>query len=423
MELNAFRNNKSHIGVCRAESITVTMTISLPAPPPNSPVNLPANPVLSTAPISAELPAIIQNEPTSTPPRAAGSSAATRLRKLWQPSLADLLVARGLPRPGAAAQWSDADQRAIRTALTQLDTLTPGRGIGAELAHNAGHDLLKSAVVCGDAQAFYAVCTLLRQRVISANTVDGNDDTLLHAIARNGVLPSDAASQPDAASITLTDRIDQLVQLGADTNLRNAQNAWPLTLAWQRNTPQGDEVAQALRAAGFDPLHKDSQGWSMIDKAAASGDVSSLRGWVASGGSPDVRSARRNETLLMLAAAANQTDSIEQLIESGADIHAVDKLGLMAIHLAVNRRAEEALDILLQHGADPLGRSRDGSTPYAVSPLSSAARYAAMTGDDNLLQKLLAKGADPDYRALESTPSARELFALNSDGREFPRGW
>ena len=336
------------------------------------------------------------------------------MRQLWQPTVANLLVSRGLPRPGSLTRRSKAEDHAIRAAIACLDTLKSEQGANINLTYIAGHDLLKVAVVCGDKPSFDAVCTLIKHRVICVDRADGNDDTLLHSLARHGELPHDAANSLPDTSISLTDRVNALMQLDASADVLNAQREWSLTLAWQRASVEGEEVATALFAAGAEPLKIDTHGFNQIHKACASGDLASLQGRLRSGGAPDLRCKRRNETLMMLAACKNQTAVIDLLVDSGADLHAIDNLGLTALHQAVNTESREVVALLLERGADPNGMPRDGSTPFQTTPLMSAARYAGLPGDDGMLQTFIAQRADLDFRLSDTTPSARELFAQHS---------
>ena len=414
------------------------MTISIPSTPTTSPIHRPAVAGVSDATVFERSNATVSEgrdatvfersdaataagssaAPASQSPvaRTAASSAAVRVRQLWQPTIADLLVSRGLPRPGSLTRRSEAEDDAIRAAVACLDTLKPEQGGDTNLTYIAGHDLLKVAVVCGDAPSFDAVCTLIKHRVICVDRADGNEDTLLHSLARHGELPHGAANSLPDTTISLTDRVSALMQLGANTDVLNVQREWPLTLAWQRASVEGEEVATALLTAGADPLKEDTRGFNQIHKACASGDLASLQGWLRSGGAPDLRCRRRNETLIMLAACKNQTAVVDVLVDSGADLHAVDNLGLTALHQAVNTESREVVALLLKRGADPNGTPRDGSTPFQTTPLMSAARYAGLTGDDRILQTFIAHGADLDFRLSDTTPSARELFAQHSVG-------
>jgi hypothetical protein len=76
---------------------------------------------------------------------------------------------------------------------------------------------------------------------------------------------------------------------------------------------------------------------------------------------------------------------------------------------------------LLEHGADPLGRSEDDRVPFQTSPLAYAARHAALVGEDQMLHRLLAAGGDPDWR-LGRHRTAREVFDYAARGRPWPGG-
>jgi len=88
---------------------------------------------------------------------------------------------------------------------------------------------------------------------------------------------------------------------------------------------------------------------------------------------------------LIVAARANDVDSVRALIEQGADVNAAAPDGSTALLEAAGRRDFEIVRLLLDAGADPAPVNR-----YGMSALHIAARGA----DARIVEALLAAGAD-----------------------------
>jgi ankyrin repeat protein len=336
-----------------------------------------------------------------------------RLSQLFNPSLLDLLRTYGFAANAAASKFSASDAREIVASLAQLGAPTHDSA--------ATWSLLHAACVCGDAKSFHAVLSLIRQRIVEPNQAGPDGDTLLHSVARCGVERDSHTDFLAQVPISLKQRIHDLVESGANPALPNSQGALVLQLALERESVDGRQIVDVLLKVGVDPAQHNAQGWSMLDRAAAEGDLPVLRGLIAVGVNPDLRSARRLETPTMLAAAVNQASSIDVLIQLGATVNAIDAVGLTALHIAVNTESIESIKMLLKHGADLHGRPENGSVPFGPSPLASSARHAAVTGDDSMLQLMLEAGADPDLVFSENGMSARDTFAYYSGGRDWPQ--
>ena len=87
----------------------------------------------------------------------------------------------------------------------------------------------------------------------------------------------------------------------------------------------------------------------------------------------------------MLAALADQRGALYVLVTRGADVNAtVAESGNTALMLAANRGRLEAVRMLLQAGADPNLKAKDGWT---------ALQAAEMIGDDEIVELLRDAGA------------------------------
>jgi ankyrin repeat protein len=76
---------------------------------------------------------------------------------------------------------------------------------------------------------------------------------------------------------------------------------------------------------------------------------------------------------------------VKILLAQGADVHAKDKYGYTAIHLAADITNTEIMELLLAHGANVNAKSKDGTTPV---------HRAANNFNADTMELLLAHGAD-----------------------------
>ena len=75
-----------------------------------------------------------------------------------------------------------------------------------------------------------------------------------------------------------------------------------------------------------------------------SGDIGAIEAYIRSGG--DVNALQRgNETLLMIAAEADQHESASLLIDNGADVRASDNRGRTALMYAASAGSDPIVDL------------------------------------------------------------------------------
>ena len=96
-------------------------------------------------------------------------------------------------------------------------------------------------------------------------------------------------------------------------------------------------------------------------------------------------------TPLANAAIAGNLPVINWLLESGADANSQDRNGFTALHFAVQEKHIEAIEKLLDHGADLAL-----ADAYGNAPLWRAVFDAR--GDFEIVRMLLKHGADPDAK-------------------------
>ncbi|KAA0173052.1 hypothetical protein FNF27_05402 [Cafeteria roenbergensis] len=117
------------------------------------------------------------------------------------------------------------------------------------------------------------------------------------------------------------------------------------------------------------------------------------------------RPARENDgaTALVWAASEGHTDTVELLLDCGADPEAKDRYGATALVRAAWRGHTDTVELLLDCGADPEAKDRYGRT---------APVWAASEGHTDTVELLLDRGAD-----LEATNNTgKNALALCTSG-------
>jgi cytohesin len=146
----------------------------------------------------------------------------------------------------------------------------------------------------------------------------------------------------------------------------------------------------------------------------------------------------------MWAAAEGHSDTVQLLVERGADVKAVSKSGFNALLFAASKGDAKSVQGLLKAGADPNYTLRDGMTPLLVATafegdLAAAAlldaganpkvadktgatplHTAAQLGGLDLVKKLIAKGADVNARTKRTPPPRRASFRFAPAGEQTP---
>ena len=217
----------------------------------------------------------------------------------------------------------------------------------------------------------------------------------LHVCVAGSALASQLIA--DAASRGDLDDIVSLIAAGEDVNF--AQPDGTTALIWAAY--QGDvEMLTALLGAGADPDAANEFGVTALMQAASHGDAPIISALIDA----DVNLAITSETgttPLMAAARAGSVESVELLLEHGADPNAVESLQHQtALMWAVAEKHLDVTGALLEAGADPNMRARettlDKRSPRTDFPSGgfTALMWAAREADEPMTQLLLDGGAD-----------------------------
>ncbi|CAM0883004.1 unnamed protein product [Alopecurus aequalis] len=316
------------------------------------------------------------------------------------------------PQPHAPQSFprSRGDRFLVLSSLsaTHLDSATsiPGNASAGAIRLRVffgGPYLLRLAADAGDAAAVRLI--LRRQPHLvpvlepEAAVPDADHWAPLHAAAARGDcgevrrLGPEALAARDkdgrtalhvAAAAGEAEAVAELVEMGADAASADARGKTPLDVA---------------REKGYKEVVDILQRWELVMTAARRGDIQNLEFLVSK------RTGLRGRdqyglTALHMAAIKGHCDAIALLAGCGCmDIESEDVEGHRPLHLAVQGGCADAVDLLLDMGADVHARTKRDATPLQM---------AETMGYDDISQLLRSKGAD------ESVAAAAQLCIASS---------
>ena len=181
-----------------------------------------------------------------------------------------------------------------------------------------------------------------------------------------------------------TEVVQLLVLRGADTDPLDRFKCAPLYLAvLYGHVP----AALALMAAG---ASVDLQSRMSVVHAAVRGrHMEIVMAAIERGADLNAHDSKFQETALHAATNLSERESIDVLVEAGANIEARDRYRCTPLHNAAGRLSREPVVALLEHGADANAQDEDQDTP-----LHWAAAKAGMQGAAEVVDSLLRSGAD-----------------------------
>jgi uncharacterized protein len=161
-------------------------------------------------------------------------------------------------------------------------------------------------------------------------------------------------------------------------------------------------IQEGLKA-GFDPNYKDRQGNSLLIHAAA--NVSDAAGLALLNGGADPKLKNRSgDDALNYAAIKGSLPMVKALVAKGVPV--TRPQGWQPLTYAVVGKQLAIFNYLMDQGADP-----NGNNPTQVSALM----YAAQQGQEDMVDRLLAAGADPTWTKGGESAVDWALKAQNTD--------
>ena len=280
---------------------------------------------------------------------------------------ADAALVRALLEDGAAADAGAADgTTALHWASNRDDAET------AELLIHAGADV--NAATDLGVTPLWLACENGSAAMVRRLLRAGADPNRALLAGETSMMVAARAGDPEI--------IELLATAGADVNARAARGQ--TALMWAASRQRAGAVA-ALLEHGAD-VHARSDVWSQLMAVPPHARPENSRE-IPHGGN----------TALMFAARAGAVASAELLVAAGADVDAADAWGISALALAAHAGNRDVAEFLLAAGADA------NAAEAGFAPLHAA----VMHRDERLVAALLERGADPDPRVGNWTPTRR----------------
>ena len=307
--------------------------------------------------------------------------------------LTGLLMAANGYGPGLVEAAKKGDREGLRALVQKNVDVNAAEGDGATALHWASYrDDVESAALLIRAGAKVNAANDLGATPLWNACLNGSEAMvrLLLNVGANpnaklllGETPLMAAARSGYAAI-----VELLIAKDADVNARGARGQTALMWAVAQKHPDVVKVLLAHRA----DVQARSDVWNEVMAVPPHGYLDYNRA-IPHG----------NDTALMFAARVGDLSSMKLLVAAGAGVNDTDAWGVSATTLAAHSGYEDVVDFLLAHGADP----------NAAGAGFSALHVAIMRRDEKMVSALLARGADPNVPLKSWTPTRRSSRDFN----------
>lgn len=205
------------------------------------------------------------------------------------------------------------------------------------------------------------------------------------------------------ASIGSLEVLNLLLAKDADGNACNKWRETPLLIA----ANNGHQAAvEALLKHGADPSLCSEAGWSALTFAAHKGYDDIVTLLLKAEAPVNCRVTEDLSTPLHKACAGSKPghlSAVKQLLQNGADVHALNKWRETPLLTAANHGQAAAVEALLRAGGDPCKCTDTGWSPLSI---------AAYKGHDDVVRLLLEEGAPTE----EADPTLSALLQAATKG-------
>ena len=243
-------------------------------------------------------------------------------------------------------------------------------------------------------------CCLVLLLAVNNGWAQDTDQLLLEAVKARDFATAEAlllqgtdvdAAQPDGATAlhwavyhdTLV-TADVLISAGADVDASNDYGVTPLALACENGSAV--MVSRLLEAEANTQVRRNS-GETPLMTCARTGNVDAVKALLVHGAEANAVEAWQGQTALMWAVGEGHTEVAKTLIERGADVSVRSKSGFSAILIGARQNDPGLARLLIDAGANVNDQAPNGGSPLLV---------ATVRGHAALAIALLELGADPN---------------------------
>jgi uncharacterized protein len=190
-----------------------------------------------------------------------------------------------------------------------------------------------------------------------------------------------------------------LIRAGANNKSTNDHGVTPLVLACRNGN---DAIVEMLLDSGSDPNQAAfPNSVTPLMMCARTGRVDAVKFLLDNGAKPNVKETRLGQTALMWAIAQGHAQTADLLIQHGADIHARSESGFTSLIFAARTGEAASARVLLAAGADVNVKVSLGAhteTPDLKTPaaLMTPLLMATASGHEEISKFLVENGADPN---------------------------
>jgi ankyrin repeat protein len=177
------------------------------------------------------------------------------------------------------------------------------------------------------------------------------------------------------------DRVNELIESGADVNVRNKNGVTTLFTAAENGYL---DIVQALLEAGANVNAEHADGMTALHVAAQNGHTDTVKALLEAGADVNAEHAD-GLTALWIASQKGYTDIVKALLENKADVNTTGIVGGTALWVAALGGHTETVQALLEGKADVNAKNTNGWTPL---------RMAALEGHTETVKALLENKAD-----------------------------
>jgi ankyrin repeat protein len=287
-------------------------------------------------------------------------------------AMVELLLARGADVNGASG-FSPLNQAVSKGFTGVVDVLLANKADVNAWGSNNGK-VLHTAVLKGNTDFIQALIA----HGADVNVTDSSSNTPLHLAANQNKL--------DAAKILLAAK--------ADMEARNNEGNTPLHEAARSGS---DKVVSLLLDSGASVEAANHNNTTPLFFAVANGRAEATRVLLAHKADPNCKSALPNGSFsypVELAAGSKNSEILKLLLDAGAKPESSPNDPYRPLFIAIANNAVDAVQLLLQHGADPNHPGGNNALPPLHTVLIDGR-------DKRMAPLLLDKGADPSAKDRE----------------------